>query len=290
MLVALGLLALLAVVALGTRSDRDSQLADPSERAVPPAVFDYAFTIAGVAAVVAIVLAFRLVRRPSFEARRGSRSSMLRTLVAITIMAAVVAGAARLIKERRERDRADQAQLLERRGRVPTPQEAEPRRERRPEFKWEVAAIAGALALAGALAYSRLGRTRRGDHEAAQDGAVTDDLVVVLEEAIDDLEAEPDARRAVIAAYARMEATLAAHGLPRRSFEAPLEYLSRVLRNLQVGAAPLLALTELFERAKFSPHEIDTAMKAEALAAFVSVRDDLRSNEPQSAEQPSVVA
>jgi hypothetical protein len=36
-------------------------------------------------------------------------------------------------------------------------------------------------------------------------------------------------------------------------------------------------LTELFERAKFSPHAIDAAMKEEAIDALESLRDELRS-------------
>jgi hypothetical protein len=35
-------------------------------------------------------------------------------------------------------------------------------------------------------------------------------------------------------------------------------------------------LTDLFERAKFSTHEIDEPMKERAIAALISVRDDLQ--------------
>ena len=101
-------------------------------------------------------------------------------------------------------------------------------------------------------------------------------LAAVLDETLDDLRAEQDARRAVIAAYARMERVLAAHGVPRRPSEAPLEYLARALRDLDVPASAALDLTELFERAKFSPHPIDAAMKDEAIGALATVRDDLR--------------
>jgi hypothetical protein len=68
---------------------------------------------------------------------------------------------------------------------------------------------------------------------------------------------------------------LEAQGFARWRAEAPLEYLARVLRGLRVRSAAVLALTELFERAKFSQHEIDVAMKEEAIAALVRVRDDL---------------
>ena len=106
---------------------------------------------------------------------------------------------------------------------------------------------------------------------------VAAELSAVLDESLDDLLAERDPRRAVIAAYARMERTLARAGLPRSVAEAPLEYLGRVLRELlHTSAEAVSKLTSLFERAKFSPHEIDRGMKDEAIDALVAVRDELR--------------
>ena len=63
-------------------------------------------------------------------------------------------------------------------------------------------------------------------------------LADVLDETLDDLRAEADPRRAVIAAYARMERALAAYGLPRSPAEAPDEYLQRILADLD-GEPPL---------------------------------------------------
>ena len=73
-----------------------------------------------------------------------------------------------------------------------------------------------------------------------------------------------------------MEKALSHHGLPRERSEAPFEYLTRMLRELKVRAASALALTELFERARFSHHVIDVSMKDEAIDALIAVRDDLR--------------
>jgi hypothetical protein len=102
-------------------------------------------------------------------------------------------------------------------------------------------------------------------------------LSAVLDLSLEDLYAERDARKAVIATYARMEQTLAGAGLPRFVSETPLEYLGRVLRDLlHTSAEAVSRLTALFERAKFSPHEIDRGMKLEAIDALVSVRDELR--------------
>ena len=101
-------------------------------------------------------------------------------------------------------------------------------------------------------------------------------LETMLEETLDDLRRESDPRRAVIAAYARMESSLSAYGLPRRPWEAPLEYLARVIEELIGSATAAKRLTRLFERAKFSEHSIDAPMKEDAIAAVAAVRDDLR--------------
>jgi hypothetical protein len=101
-------------------------------------------------------------------------------------------------------------------------------------------------------------------------------LETMLDETLDDLHREPDPRRAVIAAYARMEHSLGAYGLPRRPWEAPLEYLARVIAELTGSATAAKRLTRLFERAKFSEHSIDAPMKEDAIAAVASVRDELR--------------
>ena len=47
-------------------------------------------------------------------------------------------------------------------------------------------------------------------------------------------------------------------------------------RELDVRVEAAHAPTELFERARFSRHEIDGAMRAEAVASLEAVRDDLR--------------
>ena len=64
--------------------------------------------------------------------------------------------------------------------------------------------------------------------------------------------------------------------MERHRHEAPLEYLGRVLAELHVTPGPVASLTHLFERAKFSHHPIDGAMKADAIEALEHVRGELR--------------
>jgi hypothetical protein len=116
-----------------------------------------------------------------------------------------------------------------------------------------------------------------------EDQSLEADIVTAIETTIDDLRSERDARRAVIAAYALMERTLAAHGLARRRSEAPLEFLATILRGLRVRESAVETLTRLFEYAKFSRHDIDDAMKEEAIDALLAIREDLQRDEAVAA-------
>jgi hypothetical protein len=105
---------------------------------------------------------------------------------------------------------------------------------------------------------------------------VEEELAGAIGSTIDDLRGERDARRAVIAAYANMERILASHGFARGRPELPYEYLARVLQLLQVRESAVRSLTELFEYAKFSRHEIDPTMKERAIEALVTIGEDLQ--------------
>jgi Domain of unknown function (DUF4129) len=153
-----------------------------------------------------------------------------------------------------------------------------------PKFTiWPVLVVAG-LAGAGLTAAYISHRARRralgrGDPELALI------LADVVEETLDDLRAERDPRKAVIAAYARLERALAAYGLPRRPSEAPEEYVARILGDLEVGSASVQRLTALFARAKFSQHEVDEGMKDEAVETLEELRAELRAAEIRAEEE-----
>jgi hypothetical protein len=102
-----------------------------------------------------------------------------------------------------------------------------------------------------------------------------EDLIAAVDLSLGELETEPDPRQAVIRAYARMERVLAAHGLARRPAETPLEHLGRALGSLRVGRPAIERLSALFERAKFSQHEIDWSMRTDALDALATLRGEL---------------
>jgi hypothetical protein len=96
--------------------------------------------------------------------------------------------------------------------------------------------------------------------------------IEVVGAAIDDLRVDPDPRRAVIRAYARMEHEFARGGWPRRPSRAPFEYLEEALARLKVPSAPTRALTELFEVARFSDRRVDPSMRDRAIDALAQIR------------------
>jgi len=101
------------------------------------------------------------------------------------------------------------------------------------------------------------------------------EVSAAIDESIDDLRNDPNLRRAIVAAYARMEQALGRAGLPRDPAEAPFEYVERALLGLDTSAESARRLTALFERAKFSHHEPEPEMRDEAIDALVAVRDEL---------------
>jgi Domain of unknown function (DUF4129) len=145
-----------------------------------------------------------------------------------------------------------------------------------PTFKWPVLwATLGLLAAVAALLFWRWRRHGELAPRPVTEQAVAAELAASIGEAIDDLEAEPDARVAVIAAYARMERVLERGGIPRQPSETPVEYLRRALDRLTANHEAVTRLTSLFERAKFSHHAIDPSMKRDAIEALTAIRDGL---------------
>jgi hypothetical protein len=150
-------------------------------------------------------------------------------------------------------------------------------------FRWIPALVSGAVLLGVAISLGAAARQRRQQGAALDEqaplAAALDKIVI---DSLDDLRSERDPRLAVIRAYARMEQTFAAHGVPREKADTPLEYLARVLEGLNVSASSARGLTELYERAKFSSHAIDETMKDDAIFALAGLRAELEQTTSRS--------
>jgi hypothetical protein len=156
---------------------------------------------------------------------------------------------------------------------------------------WAVAGLtaAGMVALAAAAVVAI--RRRQQDLLDEAEGDARPEPVSLAQAAqasLDALDDEPDHRRAVIAAYARMEVLFANAGLPRHPAETAREHVDRALG--QLGAPPdvVAVLAQRFEEARFSMREIGPAARADAVRALTRLRDEMAVTTP-IADDPTEV-
>jgi hypothetical protein len=150
--------------------------------------------------------------------------------------------------------------------------EKSPAQSERGGVDWWVVAALVAAAGGGASVAAGIARRRRHPGAPGADGEEREQLLGAIDDSLDALAAEPDARRAVVAAYARMERLLARVAIQRAPYETPLEYLQRLMVRFGGDARPAAELTDLFEEAKFSHHPVSSAMKQRALTALIDLR------------------
>jgi Domain of unknown function (DUF4129) len=142
-----------------------------------------------------------------------------------------------------------------------------------------LAAGCGALALALWITSSeRL--SRWGDDEASD--AVPPPLVEAVEESLDDLRREPDARRAIIRCYARFERAAAASGLERRPWQTPMEFMRAVLARLPATRDAVRGLTSLFELARFSDRALALPDRDRAFDALDAIKAAIDESRPHA--------
>jgi hypothetical protein len=277
LLTTVGVLLALALVAIAAQGS--TSVGDNTTRSAGDALLDVFFTIyllALIAGAFAFVYLLVLRRRIDTRAGRGKRRSLLETLFTFLMLVAIGTLLARRLATWERPPPIEAEDAVGRAGSIPAHTSAEPLAPYEAGVAWAPVLITLVLVLLAVGAWWFAGRARRQARgELREDDLLAAELAAAVDESLDDLRAEPDPRRAVIAAYARLERVLAAHRLPRRPAEAPLEYLGRMLADLSVSPQAARRLTDLFERAKFSQHAVGTDMKEDAISALETVRDDL---------------
>ena len=269
----LGAVVLVAIAARGSTATGGENARKPSD-----ALMDVLFSLYLVALVAgAVMFIYLLVLRRHVKAQTGQapRKSLAQMLLTMLLLSAAATLLARRLMDWERPPPIEPEEAVGRAQTIPidtaTPTTAT---TYQPNVSWLPVIVTAGLILLAVAAWWYAGRARgraRGELQPVLAAAVAQ----AVDESLDDLRAEPDPRRAVIAAYARLERVLAAHGLPRKPSEAPLEYLGRMLEGLSVSDRAARALTELFERAKFSQHAVGPEMKEQAIEALETVRDDL---------------
>jgi Domain of unknown function (DUF4129) len=262
-------LLLVVALAAGGRTPLSGERGDV--RPLPVVFWDYVLSIGVVLFVVAapVSIWLLLTTRVTRDPRAGKRRSL-----SVLVFVGLLCGGLVLASWLSDPD------AVRRLPSLPTAETTDTTEtggeDRAPRFRWLPVLVAGGMALLLA-GYVAVRQRRRLALEASEETLV-DELASLLEDTLEDLREEPDPRRAVIAAYARMERALGAYGLPRQAFESPVEYLQRLapeLNELPGTARLVFELTHLFERAKFSAHVVDAEMKENAIATLLSLRAEL---------------
>lgn len=264
--VVVGTLGLLALVGLASE-EAPFDVNDDAGTLQPPqwigAIFVAFFVLTAAAGLVLIMTA----RRSPTIGRPSRRPSVLKLLLVM-----IVAFAATLVLQTSRGSRDDDA------SEAADVESSEPQAEaadRRGDPPW-VAIVLGGGVLA-VLAAAALTRRRMVSQDGSDDPAkVRDDAVSSIDESLEHLLEGGDDRAAILAAYATLLQGIAAAGHPRRPAEAPGEYLTRVLRRLDVRPEPLTDLTVLFAEARFSDHPMSAAHRRRAIEALTAARADLR--------------
>jgi Domain of unknown function (DUF4129) len=237
--------------------------------------FDFVATttlLFAIAMAVTVVIALRSARAGKGPPRRGRWNlvSALLYFFASLLLAYLISTNTFINRLHRAIQQTHPAQAQPGQPR-PTPTPPQDLRDAR--IRWDEVAIV-LIVVGGIGVYLLLSRPERRALRGVR--RTRRALADALDESLDDLRRDPDVRRAIIAAYARMERALAYAGLPRAPSEAPYEYLERSLVELDASADAARRLTDLFERAKFSQHEPAESMRDEAIDALVAVRDEVR--------------
>jgi Tfp pilus assembly protein FimT/uncharacterized membrane protein YidH (DUF202 family) len=273
---ALAVLTLVAVV--GIAATGSTPHGSDRSRAPSDSLLNALFTLWLVAAAAGgVLLVYGLAQRKAIARELASgryRRTSLGAWVAFVLALTAIATIARHLNLRPQPRNTSDAEPAfgTRQPGIDTPGH-KPIGDYHPGISWLVVAVVVVLAVVAVTAYVTSQRRAR---KANADEELAERLALALDEALDDLRAEADPRRAIVAAYARMERVLAASGVPRRSAETADEYLGRILRELAPGSDAVARLTDLFTQAKFSHHDVDATMKEDAIQALEQVRDELR--------------
>lgn len=100
-------------------------------------------------------------------------------------------------------------------------------------------------------------------------------LAGAVEESLEDLAREPDARIAIIKCYRRFEHVLARSKVPRAPWQTPTEFMRAALGRLALPARAVQRLTQLFEVARFSADPLAQADRAAAFDSLDAIRASL---------------
>ena len=104
-------------------------------------------------------------------------------------------------------------------------------------------------------------------------------LSEAVQDGLDDLASEPDARAAIIRCYRRFERVAARARVVKAPWQTPDEFMREALRRLVLPHRAVDRLTRLFELARFSAHPLGSAERDTARACLEDIKSELEREE-----------
>jgi hypothetical protein len=269
-----GLMAFLALVAVAAAGHAPSSGASQPSASAPRLLQDYIATLAilimpiGALIIVWMMLMKRIYQDVPLKSQAALERGVPRPYLSLALIIVLLAIGLRFVEPNRGILPGSPSG-----GSSENTQQTDTRERYEPQVRWLPLVVVGSLVFGIGGAIVLRAARRRGELVAAT--PIHETIDEVLAETLDDLRREEDPRKAVIGAYAKMERTLAARGVPRRDSEAPVEYLTRILEVVSASGHSVRRLTGLFAKARYSPHEIDAKMKEDAIDALTGLRAEL---------------
>ena len=109
------------------------------------------------------------------------------------------------------------------------------------------------------------------------------DLQAAVDDSLDDLRSLPDVRLAIIRCYERFERALAAADIRRSSWQTVTEFMRIALNHPRLPRQSVEELTQLFEVARFSRHELGSGHREQAWRALLAVKAALEQGDIHAA-------
>ena len=84
-----------------------------------------------------------------------------------------------------------------------------------------------------------------------------------------------DVRGAILSAYKEMENLMRASGVSSKDYFTPREFREFALEKLKISEEPVDTLTQLFELARYSRHEMNEEHRRRAIEALEAIRNEI---------------
>jgi len=141
-----------------------------------------------------------------------------------------------------------------------------------PPYSQNILALVSISILMGILFALFIARVYRRREEVEEKRKIS--VAESVDRAIYKVKIGKDVRGAILAAYKEMENLMRSRGVEDKDYYTPREFREFALGTLNISQEPLDTLTNLFEIARYSKHEMNETHRKMALSALEEIRNE----------------